>query len=137
MGGIALGHGLISGEWQKDALRIGYSGTILEEFSNLNAPAGNALLTGTTVPAGEIWCLHHATAIDLITPITSISLFIQLGAFIVALGVDLAPSILRDLIYNGYIILPAGASIRAFFNGTVLGDDIYLRYICTRVDIDQ
>ncbi len=49
----ARNYGWISANWQKDPLRIGYSGQVVQNASNTNLPAGTSNLNLAAVPAGR------------------------------------------------------------------------------------
>ena len=49
----ANSYGLIGGSFQKDPIRLGYSGEGAEEVSDMSADAGTNTLTSTAIPAGS------------------------------------------------------------------------------------
>lgn len=134
---LVLSHGWVNGAAYKQPIILGYSGDYSQEVSDLNAAAGTVTLTGTTVPAGEIWDVQAIFGLDVQTNVTYLSLRITVNAIPIALIRAASPGINIPVVWNGHIILSEGDSVNAQFIGTVLGDDIYLRYHAVRIDIDQ
>ncbi|NIP56244.1 MAG: hypothetical protein GWN77_09460 [Gammaproteobacteria bacterium] len=134
---FTMNKGWISSAWQKDPLRLGYSGKIDEQVSDTSAAAGNNTLSGTDVPSGEIWVIDTVSAVNVNTDPTKISIYINTTTGNVTLAEGWTPGINHFVIALGQFVLHEGDSIDAVFTGCTLNDDIYLRYNGYRVDIDQ
>ncbi len=133
----ARNKGWVSGAWQKDPLRVGYSGIQAEQVSNLSAAAGTNTLLSSVVPAGEIWNVQEITALDINTNPTAIYLGLQIGGVDYYLLYLATPGAAIPVNWSGSIIVAPGSYVKAAITGCTLNDDIYLRYSAVRIDTDQ
>lgn len=133
----ARGYGWINADWQKNPLAFGYSGDQSEEKSNLSAVAGNNLLSGTTVPSGEIWNIQAIGAINATSAIPEIDLQVSVNGITVTLLTKLTPAAGEWVSWSSIVTLSEGDYVRARFVTCVLNDDIYLTYHGITIDIDQ
>lgn len=134
---MAQNHGWIAGAWQKDPLRLGYSGDKTETVTQ-KATAGTNILVGTAVPAGEIWIVQSVSAFNGTSATTRVALYASINGNDVALAqAGAGVAALINTIWTGSIVLSEGDTVRAALAGCTLNDDIYLNYHAVRVDIDQ
>jgi hypothetical protein len=133
----ARGYGWIGGAWQKNPLGFGYSARGSQQLVNTNAAAGYNNVSSSAVPAGEIWILSAASASDNSNTITQIDLSVTVNGNPVVIGFVLSPVAAQPCIALTQVALAEGDTIAAGFYGCVAGDDLYLRYCYTRIDIDQ
>ena len=134
---MAQNRGWIGGAWQKDPLRLGYSGDKTEVLSNLSATAGTNYLESATVPAGEIWKLQAAHAYNANNTTGKTNLYVVANGGTVYLKSDIAPAANVLTIWTGEIVLSEGDKLGAEFTACTLNDDIHMSYHAVRVDIDQ
>jgi hypothetical protein len=119
--------GYISGAWQKDPLRFGYSGQVYERVVNTALAAGVNNLDTSAVPAGRIWvvtsiaCHYVGTVAGVV-----ILVVIQQGANLLALYNVTA--VVSNQYYDrqGQFILAAGDFVRLTVSGATLNDDARL-----------
>lgn len=133
----ARSHGYVSSAWQKDAPRLGYSGTQTEQVTSTAVGTGTHTLSSTTVPAGEIWEVQAIHASDDTSTPTRIQITARVTSINVTLSVDTTPSAAIPSFWTGKVILKEGDSVRVFIVGPTNGDSLVLRYHAMRVDIDQ
>lgn len=132
----ARSYGFYSNAWQKDPLRLGYSGRGSEEQFKLNATAGFDVLTGSAVPPGEIWLVNAVSANDLNTALASIGLVAKIAGIDVYLANIKPVGAGIPIAWSGQVVLAQGDTLSGAYFGTVLNDDLYLDYAYVRVDID-
>jgi hypothetical protein len=132
----AYAHGYVGAAWQKDAMRVGYSGTVSELKTDLNASAGNNTLASTAVPAGEIWTVQAIHAYNLNRAATTINIYATVGGIAVYLATGAPDAVSLMSHWSGAITLEENDTLSALFTGTVLDDDLYFGYLGMRTDID-
>ncbi len=134
----ARNKGWVSAAWQKDPLRIGYSGVIRGFFSNTALAAGTNNIDGTAVPAGEIWRLDNIS-VSYIGTVTNVRLYaILLSSAVEYLLYEQQPPVsIQEYDRQGNWILEPGEKIRLKVVGATLNDDAFLQYVGMRIDIDQ
>jgi hypothetical protein len=132
----ARSYGYVAGAWQKNPLQLGYSAVSAAEVSDTDAPAGYNVMLSAAVPAGEIWDVRAAHALDVNSATTYVGLFGRIG------GVDVymlsTPTLAASVYYpwNGSMVLAEGDKIGVVFSGVTLHDALYLRFAYIRIDVD-
>lgn len=135
---IEMGNrGWISGAWQKDPLRLGYSGKEEEELTIGSASTGTNTMTGTAVPAGEIWILEAVAAVDLTNAPARIMIGAIMGGLATRFHRDENPVAGVDSGWTGQVLLEPGDQVSVQFHGVTSGDSLRARYSARRIDIDQ
>ena len=112
--------------WRKAALPLGYTDRYAERQSELSAAAGGNTLTGSTVPAGEVWIVTSAHAVNESSAITILQIDLYDGTNNFIIASLLAPAARIPLDLKSPIVLKAGDRLRALFFGCTLNDDLYL-----------
>ena len=133
----ANAYGWINAAWQKDPLRLGYSGQLQDVYSNTNLSAGNNLHNFDTVPSGEIWVITALWFMYIGTSPTYAQFY-----FALASGTHWPlrqPSPTSSQVYSkeGQWVLVEDDIITVSVSGATAGDDLYGGYMGYRVDIDQ
>lgn len=135
---MAQNHGWIGGAWQKDPLRLGYSGQILRVWSNTALSAGNVDVDDSAVPTGELWVITNFSA-SYTGTVTNVSLrfTIKSGAsrYTIYHQGGLSSALYVDR--QGLWILKAGDILSVRVLNATLNDDLNAEAIGYRVDIDQ
>lgn len=133
----AYNYSLVGGAFQKDPIRLGYSGDKSEQVYEGSADAGTNTLYGSVVPAGEIWVVETISAQDFNSAVTKITLFANVNGLTIPLKDQRTLLAAQPIFWSGAITLSEGDKIFVIFNDVTLNDDIYLRYHARRIDIDQ
>lgn len=122
----AYAHAYVGGAWHKNPLVFGYSDVVNINLVQLNAVAGTNTLAAGAVPAGEIWHLQNISAVNTISAVTDIFLYVAEVAnnILVQSGARAAGVY---ALWNGWYTLPPGAIVTAQFTGCTLNDDLYMR----------
>ncbi len=116
---------------------LGYSGIVTYAYG-LGAPAGATYTrTATTVPAGEIWVLQHASMWDADASIAAMSIHINRSGYSTVLAVVITPTTNTALIYNGALTMEEGDYVTFFYNANVEDDRVEGGMWAMRIDIDQ
>lgn len=106
----------------------GFEGIAEEALSETNLPAGSSVLTGTTVPTGEI---HVITQMMLLyvgaAPTRMYTDSPGLAGTIVTWNIE-SPTPSRSYTQSVNIYLQAGDAMRAYIVGATAGDAFYFRY---------
>lgn len=121
--------------WRKSGLLFSYTNQLLGESDNANADAGQNLLYGTTVPAGEIWVVTAMMVVNTISQTSSSNLGLYTGSlyrWVSARGV-LAASAGHS--WSGHIYLVEGDTVVAVANGCTAGDDLFFSYLGYKMTI--
>lgn len=137
---IEMGNrGWISGAWQKDPLRLGYSAAIRFNVSETNLSAGANILAFGTVPAGEIWVIESFCA-RYVGTVSGV----QLRAIVDDAGADRYINALDNLTTGLFyqflqapITLEEGEILELHVTNATAGDDVLGSAIGRRIDIDQ
>lgn len=133
----AANHGLVGGSFQKDPIRLGYSGLAVETITDLNATTGANTLTTTVVPAGEIHIVEALSCRDNDNATTRVMFWVSVDGTNVIIKFEATAAAAAWIIWTGAITLNPGDSITASWTGCTLNDDLTLRYTARRIDIDQ
>jgi len=112
--------------WRKLPLVWGYSDVYREHIEDLNADVTYDSLSGSAVPAGEIWVVNAIMAVDLTSAITRISIYITGGGTTTDLNQVSAPTVNEPTTFSGHAVMKEDEYVGAYFDGTVAGDDIFL-----------
>lgn len=108
--------------WRKLALVWGFSDTYGEKIQNTNLSVGSNSVSGSVVPAGEVWVVSHVLIIYTGTSPT----FIRGQALLGAVYVDLfrQPSPVSGQSYSRQlsISMKAGDKVLATVSGATAGD---------------
>lgn len=130
-------YGWINANWQKDPLRLGYSGDASAQVEDTNASSGTNTLLSSAVPAGEIWILEAVAGAD----ISNAPARILLGANVNGVGVyfdrDENPVTSVYSGWSGAITLAEGDQVAVQFHGVTAGDTIRMHYHIRKIEIDQ
>jgi len=133
---VARNYGYVGGAWQKNPVPIGYSGDWTEELQDLTAATGTNTLSGTTVPAGEIWLLYMIGAQDSTSAPSRIEVTCSVNGYTVPYIDDGSPVMAGWSFDYRQIMLSEDDFLRVVFYGCTLNDDLYVRYHALRIDID-
>lgn len=134
---IGSGQGWIGAAWQKDPIRLGYSGDKSEQILDESASAGTNILTSSAVPAGELWVVEAISGRNVDTAPSQALLQIVANSVVVILADKETIAANEYITWSGGVTLSEGDTIRAVFFTCSLNDDIYLNYHARRIDIDQ
>lgn len=105
-------------------LIFSYYDQYLELLETDDAPAGAFALSGTAVPADEVWVVRFVTARNKITNPSQIRIGILEGATLYPFVEAVAPGANIFVELNGMLVLKEADKVRARFGGCVLGDDL-------------
>jgi len=119
-------YGYISGAWKRQGLIWSYADAYLESVYNLDASAGDNVLTLSSVPSGEVWVIQTAFAVNVVTTIPYMRIYVVLDSFVMIIAESWSPTANHRLFWSGQITLKEGASIKALYSSCAAGDDIYL-----------
>jgi len=122
-------------QWRKAGLPLWYRGQVTEQEVNTNAAAGANTLTGSTVPADEVWIIQIIEAIDLNTTLAELEIRWNAGGVWLTLASETSVVANHWIIIFPQIILAPGNYLTAYFNGCTAGDDLYLRYAGYKVKL--
>ena len=131
--------GYYNGAWQKSPLLLGYSARVFRTITNLNLAGGTEINNDTAVPAGEIWVITHLVIAVGSTTITGLQArFIDGVSGAAAILVDV-PAPANGVWYDrqGYWIMQENDYLAVRTATGTAGDDVFLRGIGFRVDLDQ
>lgn len=135
---MAQNHGYVNAAWQKDPIRLGYSDVIRVAITNTSLPAGASSNDSAVVPAGEIWIITNITVAysGTVAGVALATRIVDTGASSWMLWDQrgLTSGIFYDR--QGWWVLKPGEKLRVDVTGATLNDDVYLRAVGTRVDID-
>lgn len=133
----ALNKGYIGSAWQNDPIRYGYSAVESEIVTDTNAGAGFQNLTGTTVPAGEIWVIENmfVTNVTRAFTYTSFRGIIDGNAIFLHYSAGAAAGI--PAFWGGRATLGPGDNTVVKIGNCTAGDTISMGYNYVRIDIDQ
>lgn len=129
--------GPATGNWHPLQMIWGYTTHYLEALADNSAAAGDNTLTGSTVPAGEIWVVTNVDAANADTNITALNIQIILAATEHHIAGRLTPSKKEGVNVQGFWPMPPGAHVEAFFEGCVLNDDIHFHVIGYKMSIAE
>jgi len=121
--------------WRKAGIPLWYNAPVGESLSNLNAQSGVNSLTGSTVPAGELWIIESASAIDNTSALDYVAIRVSTGTFWTSIIRKQSVAIAEEVIVNAEVVLSPGYYLYAVFSNCAAGDDIYFRYIGYKVKI--
>jgi hypothetical protein len=130
-------YGYYSGAWQKGPIPFGYSGDKSESVDVASASAGTNILSGSLVPAGEIWVLQAVHAADITNVPSRLYLSVVVNGVVVVLTDVTTLTAGINTTWNGSIVLSEGDRVRSSIFGCTAADVLQMRYHAVRVDIDQ
>lgn len=133
----ARNYGYVAGSFQKDPIRIGYSGDKSQQVSELTHASGTRPLTGDTVPSGEIWVVEAISAVNVNKAATRILVYVVVNGIPMHLAEITTTFAGEFCFWSGAITLSYQDKVGASFYSTDANDDLYLRYHGRRIDIDQ
>ena len=122
-------------QWRKAGLPLWYGGQIVQQIVNINAAAGYAELAGNTVPAGEIWVIQVAGAVDINSALSRVLIYCLADEIPVTLAEEYSVSANHWVIVYPQIVIAPGDHLVALFYGCTAGDDIYFRYAGYKVKL--
>jgi len=103
-----------------------YKDRYIERTVRANAAAGVNQLVGTIVPAGEVWVVTAAGAVNQTSTCTAISVGMIVGAIDYYFGGQ-ATTVIRELVECGHtMILKTGDRVIGDFQGCTLNDTLIL-----------
>ena len=122
-------------QWRKAGLPLWYGGRVIQQVATNNATAGINSLEGSTVPAGEIWVIQVANAIDINSTLNRILIYCLADGIALMLASEYSvPANHWVIVYPQIVIVP-GDHLVAFFDSCTAGDDLYLRYAGYKVKL--
>jgi len=116
----------VNGNPRAGNLPFTYMDSYIETVSNLLTPAGGQFIYGTAVTAGELWVVTAIAAKNINTVATTIGLGTYDGVNYTELAANTPTATIIRTVYAGWIPVPAGSKVYAFFGGCTLNDDIFL-----------
>ena len=122
-------------QWRKAGLPLWYRGQVAEQVTNTNAAAGANTLTGSTVPADEVWIIQITEAIDLNTTLAELEIRWNASGVWLTLASEVSVTANHWVIVFSQITLAPGNYLAAYFNSCTAGDDLYLRYAGYKVKL--
>ena len=135
---MAQNHGWIDGAWQKDPLSLGYSDIVARVVVEQNLSAGFNLLNDSAVPAGEIWVLTNISVLYIGTVANvQCTVLLNINGSYYQIWDFVPPASNRVGDRQGFWILHPGDYLAIEILNATAGDDLGLRGIGFRVDIDQ
>jgi len=129
--------GWLSTKWYKLPLLFGYSDRVVGQMFTETAGAGDNTLTGTVVPAGEIWVIQAICASDITSNTTRIYVRAWGGALPMVIADEYVVTAGHWVTMQAEMLLKEGDYITAFFVGCTAGDDLYLRWWGYKMAITQ
>lgn len=122
----ALAHGYDGSAWRKLPLVWGYTDRYAEPVYDLTMPAGWSDLSGTAVPAGEVWRVTGASFIVTSASCTQARVVMSAAGIDIVLANQLSP--VSDQLYPFAfdVTLKAVDYMYARYYGMTLNDDAYL-----------
>ena len=137
MNGISRLYGWISGQWRAQPMILGFSGIIALDYTFLMEESATKVITGGSVPAGEIWVLQHAMLYDLDSAITSLVISLRRSGYTSPIMSCSSPGINIACYWNGQITMEEGDYLVFTFAGAVVDDQLNAAFWAMRIDIDQ
>jgi hypothetical protein len=131
-------YGYVGGAWQKDPIRLGYSGTVRRSWSNTTLAAGDNNVDDSAVPDGEIWVITNIAA----RYVGTVSGVILRPYVVIAAGTGYVLTQWDTLVsqtyysWQGKIVLMAGDYLRIGVSSATLNDDVAAIAVGWRVDTD-
>lgn len=133
----ARNYGLVSGAFQKDPIRFGYSGVVARFWSNTNLAAGTNDVDDSAVPAGEIWIITSFAFNYIGTSPAQCRRTLVIGGTVYRIDTVQTPT--SNVIYGlqSWWVLEPGNYLRVSTTGATATDDLYCYATGFQVDIDQ
>ena len=130
-------HGWIGGVWRKNPLAFGYSSdyTFQDLYTVVNE--GNVARESDAVPAGKIWIVQAASAVNGTRAITRIRIYLSVNGVWLALAVDRTPAQGSDLVWSGQVVLSEGDRVKYYYEGCSADDEVVSRCHAVVVNINQ
>lgn len=134
----ARNYGWVSGAFQKDPLRIGYSGNVRQVWANANLSAGTNNVDSNAVPSGDLWHILSLAFQYLGTSPTQVN-FQQRDPAVASYNLKSVASPVSGLWYplGTPILLAPTELLRIQVLGATAGDDLNAAAVGYRIDIDQ
>jgi len=107
---------------------IGFSGIVEEMLLNSNLAAGTNLLSGSPVPAGEVWKITRATFRYVGTAPSRLILLVAGLADKLVLADELSPSADYWYTWGGEVYLQEDDYMQLIVYDATAGDDLHFRY---------
>lgn len=109
--------------------RAGYTGVVRQRVFDANAAPDEATLETTAVPASTVYVLDRITAWDQNSALTDLAIEVSIAGTLYLLDWKKTLAAAAKVTIIRPILLGPAETIKAFFFGTVTGDDIYLEII--------
>lgn len=113
-------------QWRKLPMLWGYSDRYAERLSDTTMPAGNSNLTGTAVPAGEVWRVTGLALLRDGATCTQMRVHVNYGGTIIEPVNVLNPTANQLYPFVTDFTLKAGDYLYCRYYGMTLNDDAYL-----------
>jgi len=113
--------------WRKAALPWGYTGVVNQQVIDLNAAAGQNILSGSAVPAGEVWVIEVISVFNNTTACAKVVVDIVSDGQETELLYETTIVVGQRYIFDGRVTLNVGDYINVYFIDCVAGDDLYMR----------
>ena len=123
--------------WRRLPMLWGYSEPLSELVSELNANAPTDFLITTPVDPGQLWVVEAICAVDATTDITSIQISYSSAPGIVMLKDEDPAGKNRYVFWSGRLTMTPGRSLCVEFVGTVIGDNIHVRYSGYKMNVAE
>jgi len=122
--------------WRKLPIVWGYSDRYAQRLVNVNAALGDNTVTGSTVPEGEVWVVTAVVAFNTVSAITRCELEVYDGADTYFFRRKQTVAKDEETAYQGQIVMKKDDRIRATFVGCVAGDDLHLRMLGYKMQVN-
>jgi len=96
--------------------------------------AGNHVLTGSTVPEGEVWRIEHISGYST-QPFTTLTVTGYISSNNHYIKTKTPMAAVEMLIWDGSIVLAEGDCIKGSFNGCVEGSTIILTLLGYKMEV--
>jgi hypothetical protein len=128
--------GYIGAAWQKDPLRLGYSGQVLTQVVNTALSAGTNNLDTGAVPASRIWIVT-GISFTLVGTVGAAAGYVSILQGATTYTVFSESHLTSAEYYDrtGWYVLVAGDKVRLTITGAIANDDAYLNVNGFYVDI--
>lgn len=114
------------GVWRKQSVLMGVESVFASRTSEMNANAGNTVLSGAAVPSGKMLVVSNVCIFNGTTAMDKIIFFVAGGMATTYIKVQYALAIGEPLTWSGQMPLRNPEYVAAVFYTCVAGDDLYI-----------
>ena len=133
---ILAGNNLIGRVDARDGDKIfSFKGILEEEDINFSATAGSNFIHMSICPAGELWIVNTAVALNNTNTLTRVLIIASGVAGSLAIAQAFAVTATHNTMWSGQVILQEGDHMVYTYDGCTLNDDLYSRYAGYKMNI--